>query len=130
MSSIKLRLTKSVAPIKLANTNFAYISKPSSAPTITTSAINDLSDYSNTSAMLANDATTYTNTVNFVTSQGYVTNTELEANLQNYTPTSNLTLATLTDVDDSLKSNNSTLVFNTDNNKYIVKQLDLDGGNF
>lgn len=100
----------------------------SSVPTVGT--LTNLSQYSNTEAMLANDATTYANAVNFVTSQGFVTNTELEANLQNYTPTSNLTLATLTDVDDSLKSNNSTLVFNTDNNKYIVKQLDLDGGNF
>jgi hypothetical protein len=90
---------------------------PTSVPTIST--LPNLSQYSNTEAMLANDATTYANAVNFVLTE-----------LQNYTPTANLTVATLNDVDDTTKSNNATLVFNTNNNKYTVKQLDLDGGNF
>lgn len=36
----------------------------------------------------------------------------------------------LTDVDATSESNNSTLVYDETTDKYVVKQLDLDGGNF
>lgn len=130
MSTIKLKLTKSVSPIKLANANFAYVASPGSSPAITTSAINNLSEYSNTSQMLANDATTYANAVAYVDSKGFVNSSQLSANLANYTNSSSLVMTSLTDVDDSLKSNNATLVYSSGSDKYVVKQLDLDGGNF
>jgi hypothetical protein len=130
MSVIKLKLTKSVAPIRLANANFAYISAPGTKPTISTKAVSDLASYSNTALMLANDATTYANAVNYVDSQGFVNTAQLQANLANYTNSSSLTVSSLTDVDATQVSNNATLVYSTDNNKYTVKQLDLDGGNF
>lgn len=116
MSNIKLKLTKSVVPIKLANANFAYVASPGTTPTIVTKAISDLSKYSNTEMMLANDATTYANVITFVQN--------------NYTNTSSLMLSTLNDVDTTQKSNNSTLVYSSGQDKYIIKQLDLDGGNF
>ena len=123
-------MTRSVAPIRLANANFAYISSPSTRPTIATSAISDLSTYSNTEAMLGNVATAYSNAVSYVDTQGFVNTQQLEANLVNYTNSSSLQLSSLNDLDVSQASNNATLVYNTDDNKYIVKQLDLDGGNF
>lgn len=129
MSSIKLKLTKSVAPIKLANANFAYVSKPGSVPTITSASIS-LQQYSNTQQMLANDATTFANAVNYVDSKSFVNTAQLSANLSNFTNTSSLFLTTLNDVDDTLKSNNATLVYSSGEDKYFVKQIDLDGGNF
>ena len=128
--SIKLKLTRQVVPIKLANANFAYVASPASTPTIVTKAISDLSSYSNTEAMLGNVATAYTNAVNYVAGQNFVNSSQLSANLANYTNTSSFVMTSLNDVDDSSLSNNATLVYNTDNNKYTVKQLDLDGGNF
>ena len=129
-NTVRIKLTKSVAPIKLANANFAYVSSPGSIPTITTQAIADLSNYSNTAAMLANDATTYSNAVNYVDSRNFVNTSQLAANLANFTPASNLQLVSLTDVVATSPSNNATLVYSSANNKYVVKQLDLDGGNF
>lgn len=114
--TIKLKLTKQVTPIKLANSNYAYISAPGSTPTITTSAINDLSVYSTTEQMLGNVATAYSNSVNFVET--------------NYINASSLELTSLNNIDDTLKSNNATLVYNTESDKYVVKQIDLDGGSF
>jgi hypothetical protein len=116
MSSIKLVLTKQVAPIRLANANFAYIAAPSIRPSITTSAINNLSVYSNTQAMLGNVATAYSNAINYV-----------ETNFAN---ASSIELSSLNDLDDTQKSNNATLVYSSNADKYVVKQLDLDGGNF
>ena len=113
--SIKLKLTKSVAPIRLANANFAYVADPSSRPVIV-SRVGDFDRYSNTAQMLANDATTYANAINYITN--------------NYTPSANLQLSTLTDIVAVSPSNNATLVYSSANNKYVVKQLDLDGGNF
>jgi len=130
MSTIKLKLVRNSGPIKLANANFAYVAYPTSRPTVTTSAVNDLSKYSNTEAMLANVATAYANSVAYVSNQSFVNSSQLSANLSNYTNTSSLVMTTLNDVDDSSLSNNSTLVYSTANNKYVVKQLDLDGGNF
>lgn len=114
--AIKLKLTKQVVPIKLANANFAYISNPGSVPTITTSAISDLAAYSNTQAMLGNVATAYANAISYVDS--------------NFVNSSSIQLDSLNNVDDTLKSNNATLVYSTDADKYVVKQLDLDGGSF
>jgi hypothetical protein len=116
--------------IKLTKANFAYVASPATKPTISTSAISNLSDYSNTELMLANDATTYANAVNYVDSRGFVNTAQLQANLANYTNSSSLTVSSLTDVDATQVSNNATLVYSTDNNKYTVKQLNLDGGNF
>ena len=36
----------------------------------------------------------------------------------------------LSDVDATSESNNATLVYDGTTDKYVVKQLDLDGGNF
>lgn len=123
-------MTRSVAPIRLANANFAYISSPGTRPTIATNGITNLSDYSNTQAMLGNVATAYSNAVNYVDTRGFVNTQQLQANLANYTDSSSLQLSSLNDLDVSQASNNATLVYDTDDNKYIVKQLDLDGGNF
>lgn len=113
--TIKLKLTKSVAPIKLANTNFAYVASPASIPVLSTTGVT-LSQYSNTQAMLGNVATAYTNAISYVNA--------------NYVNASSLQMSSLTDVDASVTSNNATLVYNTDSNKYVVKQLGLDGGDF
>lgn len=103
--------------IKLKNINGSFISYPANVPSITTSAINDLSQYSNTATVLAFDAVTYANAVNFVTN--------------NYTNTASLEINTLNDIEvPPTISNNSTLVYDTTTNKYIVKTIDLDGGNF
>ena len=130
MSTIKLKLTRSVAPIKLANANFAYVASPASNPVIVNSGLGALERYSNTTQMLANDATTYANAVAYVDSKSYVNTSQLAANLANYTNTSSLVMSTLNDVDTTQKSNNATLVYSSGQDKYIVKQLDLDGGNF
>lgn len=128
--TIKLKLTRRVAPIRLANANFAYVADTTYRPTISVSAITDLSRYSNTELMLANDATTYANAVNYVNSRGFVNTSQLAANLANFTPSANLVITSSTDVIAISPPNNSTLVYSSANNKYIVKQLDLDGGNF
>lgn len=116
--------------LKVVNQNGSLLPAPASVPTVATSAISDIAQYSNTAVMLANDATTYANAVNYVNSRPFVNTSQLAANLANYTPTASLTVATLTDVDASSLSNNATLVYNTANNKYVVTQLNLDGGNF
>ncbi len=118
-TSIKIKVTNNRGPIKLANANFAYVQAPGSRPTVVTSAITDLSLYSNTQAMLGNVATAYTNAVSY-------TDNRLDA----YTNTASLQVSTLNDVVTAGASNNATLVYSSANNKYIVKQLDLDGGNF
>lgn len=75
--------------------------------------------------MLANDATTYANAVNYVNSRNFVNTAQLSANL------ANLTVSSLSDVSVTLPiTKDSTLVYNTTNNKYEVKQLDVDGGTF
>jgi hypothetical protein len=120
MQSIKIKVTNNRGPIKLANASFAYVAAPASNPVvITTTAISDLSLYSNTEAMLSNVATAYTNAVTYTDSR-----------LTAYTNTAALQLSTLNDVVANAVSNNATLVYNTNTNKYVVKQLDIDGGNF
>jgi hypothetical protein len=118
-NSIKIKVTNNRGPIKLANANFAYVPAPGSRPTIVTSTISDLSSYSNTEAMLGNVAAAYTNSVAY-------TDNRLTA----YVNTASLTLSSLNDVVTAGASNNATLVYSSANNKYIAKQLDLDGGNF
>lgn len=109
---------RSGAPrIRLTSSNGAFVNYPSNIPTVSTAAIVDLSSYSNTNTVLQYDAITYANAVAFVTN--------------NYTNTASLMLDTLNNIDEPpTVSNNSTLVYDTASNKYIVKQLDLDGGNF
>lgn len=124
-NSIKLKLVKNPNAIKLTNVNFAYVASPKSQPTLISSALVDLAPYSNTGQMLANDATTYANAVNYVNSRNFVNTAQLSANL------ANLTLSSLSDVLVTLPiTDDSTLVYNTTNNKYEVKQLDVDGGTF
>jgi hypothetical protein len=72
--TIKLELTKQVAPIKLANANFAYVASPATSPTLSTAAVSALFEYSNTEQMLGNVATAYGNSVAFsvvVSNQAY-----------------------------------------------------------
>lgn len=103
--------------IKLKNINGSLVSYSTNVPTVSTSAINDLSQYSNTATVLAYDATTYANAVAYI--------------IANYTSTNSLQLNTLNDIDaPPTISNNSTLVYDTTTNKYIVKQVDLNGGSF
>ena len=118
-----LQPSKTFAPIrggtpsiKLTGASGAYVSYPTNVPTLTSS-IADLSKYSNTEQMLANDASTYANAIAFVQNS--------------YINASSLKLSSLTDVNVVEPiANNSTLVYDTSDNKYTVKQLDLDGGNF
>jgi hypothetical protein len=100
--------------VKVVNQNGSLVAAPASVPTITTS-FNDLSRYSNTQQMLANDATTYANAI------AYTSNA-----------VANITISAISDVTLSTipPANNSTLVYSSANNKYVVKQLDLDGGSF
>lgn len=69
--------------------------------------------------MLANDATTFANSGAYTRS--YVN-----------TAIANITISTISDVTLATNppSNNSTLVYNSGNNKYVIRQMDLDGGNF
>ncbi len=124
-NKIKLKIVKNPNAIKLANVNFAYVASPKSQPTLIRTSAVDLAPYSNTGQMLANDATTYANAVNYVNSRNFVNTAQLSANL------ANLTLSSLSDVLVTLPiTDDSTLVYNTTNNKYEVKQLDVDGGTF
>lgn len=103
--------------IKVTAANGMYVAYPTNIQTVQAQAITDLDKYSNTAQMLANDAQTYANAIAFVQS--------------NYTNSSSLTLSSLTDVVATVPiANNSTLVYSTANNKYVVKELGLDGGNF
>jgi hypothetical protein len=101
--------------LKVVNQNGSLLQAPATVPVVATAAINELSKYSNTELMLANDATTYANAV------AYAANA-----------VANITIATISDVTLSTvpPANNSTLVYSSANNKYVVKQLDLDGGSF
>ncbi len=92
------------------------IAGQSTTPTLTNQAISDLSNYSNTEVVLGFVNTAYANSVAFV-----------EAN---YTNSASLQLSSLSDVSANTRAENDTLVFDTSQNKYISKQLDLDGGNF
>lgn len=115
MSFVVKSVTNNLYKIKVVNQNGALLIAPATVPVVTTAAISDLSRYSNTQLMLANDATTYANAI------AYAAN-----------GIANITIATISDVQLSSDppANNSTLVYNTANNKYVVRQMDLDGGSF
>jgi len=115
MTYVVKSVTNNLYKLKVVNQNGALLVAPATVPTVTASGVTALDNYSNTAAMVANDATTYANAVSYVNST-----------------VANLTIAALSDV--TLPSNppddNSTLVYNSANNKYVVRQMDLDGGSF
>jgi hypothetical protein len=115
MSYVVKSVTTNKYKVRVVNQNGSLLTMPASVPVVTAAAISDLTKFSNTSAMLANDATTYANAIAYA------------SNL-----VSNVAIASITDVQLSQvpPANNSTLVFNTTNNKYVVRQMDLDGGIF
>jgi hypothetical protein len=119
MSFVVKSVTRNQFTVKVVNQNGSLLTAPASVPVVTTGAISDVSKFATTTAMLANDTTTYANSI------AYASN--LVAN-----SIANLTIAAISDVTLSQQppANNSTLIFNTTNNKYIVKQMDLDGGSF
>jgi hypothetical protein len=119
MTSFNLKLVRTNTPIKLSKSDNVFIATTRPSPTLSTTAINELSRYSNTEAMLGNVSTSYSNAINYV-----------DTALLSYTNTASLELNTLNDIDSTQLSNNATLVYDTNDNKYVVKQLDLDGGNF
>lgn len=103
--------------IKVVAANGAFVSYPATAATLQSQSITTLSQYSNTELMLANDATTYANAIAFIQN--------------NYINSSSLTVSSLADVVIVEPiANNSTIVYSTADNKYEVKELGLDGGNF
>ena len=104
--------------VQAPGSNAGYVTTPGGVPTIATQIINFgslFNSYSNTSLMLANDATTYANAVNYTINA--VANVYVSNLVDVYLPT-------------VPPANNSTLVYNSANNKYIVQQLNLDGGSF
>lgn len=115
MSFVVKSVTSNQYKIKVVNQNGVLLTAPATVPVVTAAAISDLDKYSNTQLMLANDATTYANAI------AYAAN-----------GIANITIATISDVQLSSDppANNSTLVYNTANNKYVVRQMDLDGGSF
>lgn len=119
MSFVVKSVTSNQYKIKVVNQNGALLTAPATVPVVTAAAISDFSKYSNTELMLANDATTYANAI------AYASN--LVANT-----VGSITVASISDVQLSSNppANNSTLVYNTTNNKYVVRQMDLDGGSF
>lgn len=130
MSFIVKSVGNKVYKVKVVNQSGALGAAPASPPVLTTTSILNLTSYSNTAQMLANDATTYANAVNFASlaaANAYANAIAYAANAA-----ANVAVSNLTDVvlQSSPPANNSTLVYNSANNKYVVKQLDLDGGNF
>lgn len=119
---IQQSLTPSVSGqpvIKVISSNGSLVVYPINALTLQSQniSVSDLSQYSNTAQMLANDATTYANAIAFVQN--------------NYINSSSLTVSSLADVIATMPlANNSTLVYNSANNKYVVKELGVDGGTF
>jgi hypothetical protein len=115
MSYVVKSVTTNKYKVRVVNQNGSLLTMPASVPVVTAAAISDLTKFSNTSTMLANDATTYANAIAYA------------SNL-----VSNVAIASITDVQLSQvpPANNSTLMFNTTNNKYVVRQMDLDGGIF
>jgi hypothetical protein len=170
MSFVVKSVTTNQYKVKVVNQNGALLTMPASVPVVTASAISDLTKFSNTTAMLANDATTYANAIAYAANLGYnaaetayanaiaYSSNLISNNLSNFSNTTfmlandattyanaiayaanlisnsvaNIAVASISDVQLSQvpPANNSTLVFNTTNNKYVVRQMDLDGGNF
>lgn len=130
MSYTVKSVTNNQYKLKVVNSAGALLVAPATVPTVTASSISDLSAYATTDAMLANSTAAYTNAVAYVDGKSFVNTSQLSSNLASYTPTSNLQLSTLNDVVANSLSDNATVVYQANNNKYVVKQLDLDGGSF
>jgi hypothetical protein len=138
MSFVVKSVTTNQYKVKVVNQNGALLTMPASVPVVTASAISDLTKFSNTTAMLANDATTYANAIAYAANLGYNAAETAYANAIAYSSNlisnsvANIAVASISDVQLSQvpPANNSTLVFNTTNNKYVVRQMDLDGGSF
>lgn len=114
MSFVVKTVSNSQYKIKVVNQSGALLAAPASVPVLISSAISDLGNYSNTAVMLANDATTYANSVAYTNGK-----------------VANVTVGAISDITvTGTPANNSTLVYDTATNKYVVKQIDLDGGNF
>lgn len=132
MSYIVKSVVNNQYKIKVVNQAGALLTAPASIPVVITTgaAATRLSEYSNTALMLANDATTYANAVTFATQAAATAYANAIAYAAN--AAANVAVADLTDVVLSADppANNSTLVYNSANNKYVVRQMDLDGGNF
>ena len=103
----------------ILNKNASILTNQKNVPVIPSelSSSSFLIGYSNTAQMLANDASTYINSINY-------TNESL-ANIH-------LSVSQLSDVllPTDPPANNSTLVYNTTNNKYVIEQMNVDGGIF
>lgn len=123
-------VTSKVYKVKVSNQSGILTQSPGSVPVLSTSSILNLLSYSNTSQMLANDATTYANAVNYAALAA--ANAYANAVAYATSAAANVAVANLTDVvlQTAPPANNSTLVYSSANNKYVVKQMDLDGGNF
>jgi len=138
MSFVVKSITTNKYKVRVVNQNGSLLTMPASVPVVTASAISDLTKFSNTTAMLANDATTYANAIAYAANLGYNVAETAYANAIAYAANlisnsvANIAVASISDVQLSQvpPANNSTLVFNTTNNKYVVRQMDLDGGNF
>ncbi len=130
MSYTVKSVTNNQYKLKVVNSAGALLVAPATVPTVAASSISDLSAYATTDAMLANSTAAYVNAVAYVDGKSFVNTSQLSSNLANYTPTSNLQLSTLNDVVANSLSDNATVVYQANNNKYVVKQLDLDGGSF
>ena len=124
MSYTVKSVTNNQYKLKVVNSGGALLVAPATVPTVTATSISDLSAYATSAAMLANNATTYANAVAYVDGKSFVNTSQLSANI------SNLQVSTLSDVIATSPANNATLVYQVSNNKYVVKQLDLDGGSF
>ena len=104
--TIKVKLVNNTNNVKLAGVNIGggYVPYPQNTPTILTQAVNDLSKYSTTTQIISliNNAV------------------------------ANIHVADLTDVtlQSNPPANNSSLVYNTTNNKYVVEPMPVDGGTF
>jgi hypothetical protein len=103
----------------ILNKNASILTNQKNVPTIPSQMTGKefLNGYSNTAQMLANDATTYANSVNYTN--------QMIANIH-------LSVSQLSDVLLPIDppANNSTLVYDTTNNKYVVEQMNVDGGTF
>lgn len=130
MSYVVKSVVSNQFKVKVVNQNGSLLQAPATVPVVVTSAVSEISQYSNTALMLANDATTYANAVTYANQVATAAYTNAIAYAAN--AAANVAVANLTDVVLSANppANNSTLVYNSANNKYVVRQMDLDGGNF
>ena len=101
--------------IKLAKVNGALVPYPTSTPTIVSTAIGTLDQYSNTTAVLEFDAVTYANAVSYVNNKAFVNTAQLSSNLANYQTIAGLSANVAT-----LSANNATFAFGKSENNLNV----------